>query len=134
MGIKKIYSLKTFRIYKGENSIDLSSTDNKNIFVISGRNGFGKTTFLYVISLVFIWAQMGDVDELYQKEIQIRVGYNKVSLEIALNRYSVAHGEEDFHVAITITDAIIPELPCKEIKIQRTHHRRSGDTYKDLYR
>lgn len=128
MVIKNI-QLKDFRIYRGENSIELSSADNKNIFVISGRNGFGKTTFLMSLVWCLYGRQMGDVDELYQKEISDQGGYNKY-IGNSLNRYSAAHGEEDFYVAITITDAILPELPCKEIKIKRTHHRRSGDTIK----
>ncbi|MBK6821382.1 MAG: AAA family ATPase [Bacteroidetes bacterium] len=44
MIIKEI-ELNNFRIYKGENRIDLSVEGVRNIVVVSGRNGFGKTTF-----------------------------------------------------------------------------------------
>ncbi len=50
MFIKEI-ELDNFRIYKGSNTIDLTPEESKNIFLISGRNGFGKTTFL--MSLVW---------------------------------------------------------------------------------
>lgn len=126
MVIKNI-QLKNFRIYKGDNSIDLSSNDDKNIFIISGRNGFGKTTFLMSLVWCLYGRQMGEVDELYQKEISDQGGYKKY-IANSLNRYAHAHGTEQFNVSVTITDAIIPELPCQEIKIQRTHHIRTGDT------
>ena len=45
MFIKEI-ELNNFRIYKGSNKINLLPQDNKNIIVVSGKNGFGKTTFL----------------------------------------------------------------------------------------
>lgn len=125
--IIKAIQLKDFRIYQGLNSIDLSSTDEKNIFIISGRNGFGKTTFLMSLVWCLYGRQMGDVDELYQKEISDQGGYSKY-IANSLNRYASSHNVEDFHVAITITNAIIPELPCQEIKIQRTYNKRTGDT------
>lgn len=43
--IKEI-ELNNFRIYKDLNKIELLSKHNKNIIVVSGKNGFGKTTFL----------------------------------------------------------------------------------------
>ena len=43
MTIKEI-ELFNFRIYKGENIIELTTEGDKNIFIISGRNG-----------LVFVW-------------------------------------------------------------------------------
>ena len=45
MYIREI-ELNNFRIYKGKNKIDLSPETDKNIAIISGKNGFGKTTFL----------------------------------------------------------------------------------------
>lgn len=45
MYIKEI-ELNNFRIYKGKNVISLLPSDDKNVIVISGKNGFGKTTFL----------------------------------------------------------------------------------------
>ena len=45
MQIKEI-TLNNFRIYKGENTVNLLPDGDKNIIVISGKNGFGKTTFL----------------------------------------------------------------------------------------
>ena len=44
MKISKV-KFNNFRIYKGENEINLSPfSDGKNINIIAGKNGFGKTT------------------------------------------------------------------------------------------
>ena len=68
MTIKEI-ELFNFRIYKGSNLIDLSNIEDKNIFVVSGRNGFGKTTFLMSLVWCLYGRQMQDVDDIYKKEI-----------------------------------------------------------------
>ena len=50
MTIKEI-ELYNFRIYKGENIIDLTSDGKKNIFIVSGKNGFGKTTLTKMLQI-----------------------------------------------------------------------------------
>lgn len=57
MYIKEI-ELNNFRIYKGKNVISLLPTDNKNVIVISGKNGFGKR-HSNVSCLVLVWQTNG---------------------------------------------------------------------------
>jgi len=47
MKINKI-KFQNFRIYKGENEIILSPNNSKNINIIAGKNGFGKTSIFIV--------------------------------------------------------------------------------------
>ena len=61
MVIKEI-ELNNFRIYKGANAIDLSTRDGRNLFIVSGRNGFGKTTFLMSMVWCLYGRQMQEVD------------------------------------------------------------------------
>lgn len=126
MLIKKI-ELENFRIYQGKNQIELLNRDGKNIFIISGKNGFGKTTFLMSLVWCLYGRQMQDVDELYTKEINDQGGYPKYIVN-SLNRQAKIEGAETFSVTITIADAIIPELTCKEITIRREFNTRSGET------
>ena len=49
MYIKEI-DLNNFRIYKGKNKISLLPDSDKNIIIISGKNGSGKSTFLNLIT------------------------------------------------------------------------------------
>jgi DNA sulfur modification protein DndD len=120
MTIKEI-ELNNFRIYKGSNLIDLSNVDDKNIFVVSGRNGFGKTTFLMSLVWCLYGRQMQDVDDIYKKEIDDQGGYGKY-IGNSLNRMAKSENDFNFHVSITFTNVNIPEVPCKEISIKRSYN------------
>ncbi|WP_340307358.1 AAA family ATPase [Riemerella anatipestifer] len=119
MFIKEI-ELNNFRIYKGINKINLLPQDGKNIIVISGKNGFGKTTFLMSLVWCLYGKQMEKVDELYQKEIADKGGYGKY-IGNSLNRLAKSNGETKFSVSVTFTNVKIPEITCNEIKITRTY-------------
>jgi len=126
MTIKEI-ELYNFRIYKGENCIDLTSTGKKNIFVISGRNGFGKTTFLMSMVWCLYGKSMQEVDDLYKKEIVDQGGYSKYIMN-SLNRLAKAEEDHNFHVSITFTNLNIPEVPCKEIVVKRSYNAKTSVT------
>jgi DNA sulfur modification protein DndD len=119
MIIKEV-ELFNFRIYKGINKIELSPEVNKNIIVVSGKNGFGKTTFLMSLAWCLYGKQMEKVDELYKKEIDDKGGYTKY-ISNSLNRASKSNGETKFYVSITFNLVKIPEITCNEIKITRTY-------------
>jgi DNA sulfur modification protein DndD len=119
MYIKEI-ELNNFRIYKGVNKINLSPGKNKNVVVVSGKNGFGKTTFLMSLVWCLYGRNMQNVDELYQKEIGDKGGYGKY-IGNSLNRLAKAEGETRFSVSVVFRDVKIPEITCNEIKITRTY-------------
>jgi len=119
MYIKEI-ELNNFRIYKGVNKINLSPEKDKNIIVVSGKNGFGKTTFLMSLVWCLYGKNMQNVDELYQKEIGDKGGYGKY-IGNSLNRLAKSEGETKFAVSVTFRDVKIPEITCNEIKITRTY-------------
>lgn len=119
MYIKEI-ELNNFRIYKGINKINLAPEMEKNIIIISGKNGFGKTTFLMSLVWCLYGKQMEKVDELYQKEIADKGGYGKY-IGNSLNRLAKSEGENKFSVSVTFRDVKIPEITCNEIKITRSY-------------
>lgn len=59
MKFKKII-LENFGIYNGLNEFDLSLDDNKNIILIGGKNGNGKTTLFTSIKLCLYGVKMFD--------------------------------------------------------------------------
>ncbi len=124
MFIKSI-ELNNFRIYKGHNSIDILPKEDKNIIVISGKNGFGKTTLLMSLVWCLYGKQMDKVDELYKKEINDKGGYWKF-VGTSLNRLAEAQGETKFSVAVTFTNVKIPEITCNEIKVIRSFDTKTG--------
>lgn len=124
MTIKEI-ELYNFRIYKGPNLIDLTTQGKQNIFIVSGRNGFGKTTFLMSLVWCLYGRQMQDVDDIYKKEIDEQGGYSKY-IANSLNRLAKTEEDYNFHVSITFTNVSIPEVPCKEIKIKRSYNAKTS--------
>ncbi len=124
MIIKEI-ELSNFRIYKGSNIINLYPEQDNNIIIVSGRNGFGKTTFLMSLVWCLYGRQMQDVDDLYKKEIADQGGYAKYIVN-SLNRMAKTEGNNNFFVSITFTEVNIPEVPCKEIKIKRSFNTLSS--------
>ena len=120
MFIKEV-ELENFRIYKGVNKISILPCDDKNIIVISGKNGFGKTTFLMALVWCLYGKQMEKVDDLYEKEIKDKGNYTKYIAE-SLNKNAAEEGTTKFSVSLTFTDLVIPEITtCKEVKITRTY-------------
>lgn len=117
MNIKDI-ELYNFRIYKGENKINLTKDDKKNIYIISGKNGFGKTTLLMSMVWCLYGKNMQEVDDLYKKEIEEQGGYSRY-ISSSLNRLAKAEEEHSFFVSIKFVDLNIPEVPCKEIVVKR---------------
>lgn len=119
MLIKNII-LENFRIYKGVNEIDLLPEGNKNIIIISGRNGYGKTTFLMSLVWCLYGSHMDKVDELYKKEIDDKGGYGKY-IGNSLNRLAKANGDTKFSVSVTFSDVKIPDITCSEVTIKRSY-------------
>ena len=78
MKIKSI-ELNNYRLYKGINKIDFQTENDKNIFLISGENGFGKTTFLHSLLWCLYGRLIVDIDDSFRKEMSSAVngsGYN----------------------------------------------------------
>lgn len=117
--------LKDFRIYYGENEIVFSKDDEKNVFIISGSNGYGKTTLLTAL----VWALYGklmiDVDEKYKSEIYDSGGYKKYALD-NLNRLAKSQKQKFYSVQINLSDIYIPSIPCSEVIIKRTFNIESA--------
>lgn len=120
MYIKEI-QLNNFRIYKGLNTISLLPSEDKNIIVISGKNGYGKTTFLMSLVWCLYGKQMEKVDELYEKEIRDKGNYTKY-IANSLNRKAYDEGDTEFSVSITFSGVKIPDITCNEVTIKRSYN------------
>lgn len=121
MTIKQI-ELNNFRIYKGYNKINLSVSNDESIIIVSGKNGYGKTTFLMSLVWCMYGRQMSDVDEIYKREIESNGNYKKY-IKNSLNRQAEYEGKTTFSVSVTFSNVTtIPDITCNELKITRKYH------------
>lgn len=120
--IIKSIELNNFRIYRGVNKIDLTPKGERNIIIVSGNNGYGKTTFLMSLVWCLYGKNMEKVDELYKKEIDEKGSYNKY-IGNSLNSAAAQDGETRFSVAVSFTDVEIPNTTCTEITLIRSYDR-----------
>lgn len=123
--IIKSIELNNFRIYRGVNKIDLTPYGKRNIIIVSGNNGYGKTTFLMSLVWCLYGKNMEKVDELYKKEIYEKGSYSKY-IGNSLNSTAAQEGETRFSVAVTFTDVEIPNTTCTEITIVRSYDRKTS--------
>ncbi|ACU07675.1 ATPase involved in DNA repair [Flavobacteriaceae bacterium 3519-10] len=129
MKINRI-KFQNFRIYKGENEILFSPNPSKNISIIAGKNGFGKTTFLTSLIWVFYGKMMNEVEDKYKKDIKNAGGYEKF-IKTLLNREVKTDFENHvktnpvFSVEIELKDILIPSIPCKSVVIKRSYDLRT---------
>jgi DNA sulfur modification protein DndD len=101
--------INNFRQYYSSVNIDLQTNDKKNIIIIGGRNGYGKTNFL----LSIVWCLFGDkislIDENFKKEIQKEKNYSSF-MQQSINWTAKKEKKSKFSVSITICDIELPEL------------------------
>lgn len=137
-------TLNNYRLYEGDNTIFFNNHIDKNICLISGENGFGKTTFLHSL----IWCLYGklitEVEAGVRKDISNN-GYNTFLKDNLNNnartcfeniseddkeqikRYGYTPENEHlknkttYFVAIDFADVVIPSLPCTSLKVIRSY-------------
>ncbi len=110
--------LKNFRVYNNTHEISLATKNQSNVTVVSGNNGYGKTSFLTSLVWCLYGKLMGDVDERYRKEIYESGGYKRYSEKI-LSRIS---DDNSFSVSIQFSKLFIPYLPCDLVQVTRTYN------------
>jgi DNA sulfur modification protein DndD len=152
MFINKI-SLYNFRVYYGENELELSTDITNNISIIAGNNGFGKTSFLTSLVWGLYGKLMPDVDERYRQDILESGGYKRYC-EKLMNRLALSESNEkidlinaeiertsntaargilkkkigsytSFSVALQLSGLMIPSVPCEFVEIKRTYDIKS---------
>ncbi|WP_304066690.1 AAA family ATPase [Pedobacter glucosidilyticus] len=145
-------NLYNFRAYQGEQQLSLSMNPEKHVTIISGQNGFGKTSLLTALVWVLYGKLMVDVDERYRKEVHESGGYNRYAFKLmnrnalqaaAAYERSLQQEKEltqnvletkrinteiealySFSGSIVLTNIFIPHLSCNEVTITRTYNTR----------
>lgn len=126
MKISKI-TLNNFRIYKGVNSILFDPSSDKNINIIAGRNGYGKTTFLTSLVWAFYGKLISEVEDKYRQDIRRSGGYENflasiLNREVLTNPNTGSKGSNKLSVEVELIDVLNPSIPCERITIKRSYN------------
>ena len=137
-------TLFNYRLYEGTNTIKFSPAESKNIYLVSGENGFGKTTFLHSLLWCLYGRLISDIEAETRKDIA-SLGYNaflksnlnhnvrkefeeldeKVKAGIKKNGYSLEYAHlsqiTNYYVSIEFADVVIPSLPCTTLTVCRSY-------------
>lgn len=116
--------LTNFRGY-GSSEIEFKADEQKNVTIIAGKNGFGKTTFLTSLIWVMYGSLMRQVEEKYKRDILNHGGYENY-LKSSVN-HSAVHlfsegkiSDATMSVELELGNVMIPSVPCDKVVIKRT--------------
>lgn len=124
MFIKSI-ELNNFRVYHDQCKIEFARDKKRNIHIVSGYNGYGKTTFLTGLVWCLYGKLMKDVEDVFKQQIDDMGGYPKY-VSSCLNKLARNSGEKEFSVIIELTDVNIPSVACESVTIIRKGFFNSG--------
>lgn len=119
--------ISNFRQYYGDVVFDLSTSKDKNIVLIGGRNGFGKTNFLISLVWCLYGRQIEKVDENFKKEIQKEKNYDSF-MQQSINKTAQKEGVNLFSISILLEDVNLPESSKINAKSNRIIITRSRNT------
>lgn len=136
-------TLNNYRLYEGENVIQFRFDEAKNVHLICGENGFGKTTLLHSLLWCLFGRFVGDVPvsgqetnssyAAMQKEIlnqnAAKRFEEKATPEIVAlikkngytNGYEEIKKDSIYSVAICFAEVGIPSIPCQKIVVTRSY-------------
>lgn len=106
-------TLNDFRQYHSSVSIDLQTDNKRNIVLIGGKNGYGKTNLLIALVWCLYGEKISQVDEHFKQEIQKESNYSKF-MKQSLNWDTLNKGGHKFSVELVISDIQMPELTQRE--------------------
>ena len=98
---------KNFKPYFEVNEIDLSVNSERNIVLIGGRNGQGKTSFLVGLVWCIYGERITKVDKIFSQEV--KGSYHRF-LQSALNRRAASNGIDEFSVSITLNNVELSDV------------------------
>jgi len=119
--------LNNFRIYKGQNELNLKAKGDKNISVIAGKNGFGKTTFLTSLIWCFYGKLMTQVEEKYKKDVKNAGGYDNYLMSLINKTVDSDSEDNTLLVQVELEDLLIPSIPCRTVTIKRGYNLKTKE-------
>lgn len=101
--------ISNFRQYYKTVEFDLKTEDERNIILIGGRNGYGKTNFLLSVVWCLYGEKISQIDENFKKEIQKEKNYSSF-MQQSINWFAQKEGIDTFFVSILVEGIELPEI------------------------
>lgn len=101
--------INNFRQYYNAVNIDLTTDIDRNIVVIGGRNGYGKTNFLLSIVWCLYGEKISQIDDNFKKEIQKEKNYSSF-MQQSINWTAKRENKDTFSVSIEVSEIELPDL------------------------
>jgi len=118
-------TFNNFKPYYGEVGINLMPEDDKNIILIGGRNGQGKTSFLVGVVWCLYGSNISTVDKVFRDEV--KGNYSKF-LGKSLNKNAANEGQTKFSVEVNFSEVELAEAFTKtQQKLANITLKRSYD-------
>ena len=118
--------INNFRQYYKDVDVDLETKGDKNIIIIGGKNGYGKTNFLLSIVWCLFGEKISQIDENFKKEIQKEKNYSSF-MQQSINWSAKKENITQFSVSVKVSEIELPDLRTIDSKIDSTTIRRTFD-------
>lgn len=122
-------TLNNFRQYYGLIAIDLKTDNDKNIIVVGGKTGYGKTNFLVSIVWCLYGEKISQVDESFKRVIKAATNY-QTFIKDSLNSQSREEGNSEFFVEIRFEEIEYPDnlnVKNSTLLVKRTYNSQTAD-------
>ncbi|MGV0977783.1 DNA sulfur modification protein DndD [Empedobacter falsenii] len=126
--------INNFRQYYQTVDFDLSTSDEKNIILIGGKNGYGKTNFLLSIVWCLYGEKISQIDDNFKKEIQKEKNYSSF-MQQSINWSAQKQGIDTFSVSILVDEIELPvisKLSSNDNKVIIVRSRNTSTTEEKL--
>ncbi len=131
MYIDKI-TINNFKIFFGENTISFPPLNSQNVCVISGDNGYGKTTFLTALVWCLYGNQIQEVDQFFKDRVNATGGYKKY-LYSCMNRRALENNQAEYSVSIDLKGVELPGIYCDTMQISRSFNINKSNDFLTIY-
>jgi DNA sulfur modification protein DndD len=111
--------VNNFRRYLGTSRLTLSPQPGRNIAVISGANGYGKTSILLAVLWCLYGARLQWLDDGYRRLIRAAGDYDSFCRGM-LNRVAGQSGQEEMYVELTFSDVLLAGVAVDCVVLRRS--------------
>ena len=112
-------TLYNYRLYKGLNEFKFNNQHKTPISLVSGLNGFGKTSFVHALAWCLFGNLIVQVDENYRKEIFSSGGYKKFLLSQMNRTADSKKASDNYYVKVVFEGVLLPGTIGSQVSIER---------------